>query len=311
MKRRIAAGSLLVLVLIISPVWAQTPPEPGATEMEPAEAPTCPDLYTLLNFPGDVTIEDLTGSEREDMLHDLITRPEAVQLKMALGEKGFIAHPPGAEVMRVTIKDSTTQTLDEAAQTPVIDVVVVPMRAGARVFLPLVMRGYSPGSTAHLARVGGEESEQAALQASPSELSAYLVAMVAEDGTSLFQAHHTNLDPYLAEVPDPPIVYNDMPYFYITVLQIVQGRILYWNYWWFDSHHHPNWYYASYQYFWTYRYHVDPLWPGLWPGWYHWAYGWYYWRFWYYWSTYFPWAMPPAPFPRSSSTSPSESWKRS
>ena len=118
-----------------------------------------------------------------------------------------------------------------------------------------------------------------------NELSAALTAMVAEDGTAFFQAHHTNLDPRLAGVPDPPIVVNGMPYFYITALRWVNGRIIYWRYWWYDSHHHPNWYYAHYYWYWWYYdwYTVD------WPYWYGWVHGWYYWRYWYYWSTWFPW----------------------
>ena len=124
-----------------------------------------------------------------------------------------------------------------------------------------------------------------------NDLSVALTAMVADDGTGFFQAHHTNLDPNLAEVPDPPIVVNGMPYFYITTLRWINGRIIYWRYWWYDSHHHPNWYYAHYYwYWWYYPWHaVD------WPYWYWWVHGWYYWRYWYYWSTWFPFVRPAAP----------------
>jgi len=118
-------------------------------------------------------------------------------------------------------------------------------------------------------------------------LSAALTAMQPIDLASpgFYQAHHTNLDPNLAEVPDPPIVFNGMPYFYITTLRWIGGPvpILYWHYWWFDSHNHPNWYYSHYFWYWRYYgwYLVD------WPYWYWWVHGWYYWQYWYFWSTYF------------------------
>jgi hypothetical protein len=113
-----------------------------------------------------------------------------------------------------------------------------------------------------------------------------------------YQAHFTNLDPLLAEVPDPPIVFNGMPYFFITTLRWVNGRIVYWRYWWFDSHHHPNWYYSHYFWYWRHWYWyytgVD------WPYWYWWAHGWYYWRYWYFWSTWFPWQQPLVPISPNS-----------
>ena len=124
-----------------------------------------------------------------------------------------------------------------------------------------------------------------------NELSAAITAMVDEQDMGFFQAHHTNLDPNLAEVPDPPIIVNGMPYFYITTLRWINGRIIRWHYWWFDSHHHPNWYYSHYYWYWWYYRWYDVYWPY----WYCWTHGWYYWRYWYYWSTWFPWVAPVAP----------------
>jgi len=126
--------------------------------------------------------------------------------------------------------------------------------------------------------------EAVAMSTIANELSGALTAMLASDGTGFYQAHHTNLDPHLADVPDPPIIVNGMPYFYITTLRWVDARIIYWRYWWYDSHHHPNWYYSHYLWYWRYYY-----WYGVpWPWWYWWTYGWYYWRYWYFWSTWFP-----------------------
>jgi hypothetical protein len=128
-------------------------------------------------------------------------------------------------------------------------------------------------------------------------LTGALTAMQPIDQTEgFYQAHHTNLDPTLAELPEPPpeLVYNGMEYFYITTLRWIGGRIVPWRYWWFDSHHHPNWYYAHYFWYWKYYWW---WWRGPGPYWYWWTYGWYYWRYWYFWSTWFPWYMPPVDVP--------------
>jgi hypothetical protein len=273
------ASLALVTLAFVGP--ARASPAPQGQVMEPAVEPPIADLQDLLNAPYDVHIEDLTGEAREVLVTILLQREEARQLKMAMAEKGFAADPSRAEALVVTVASN-----NGTDQVRTIEVAVVPMGPIPRIFLPLIMRNYA-ASAAHLARVG--ETQEPALQMpAPEELSAYLVAMVADDGYTFFQAHHTNLDPHLAEVPDPPITYNGMPYFYITTLQIVNGRVVFWHYWWFDSHHHPNWYYSAFFHYWGYYAHagVD------WPWWHHWAYGWYYWRFWYFWSTYFPWAAP-------------------
>lgn len=283
MKRRLILGSLLVVLLVpillpMGPVGARIVLRLQANE--PHQMAPVKDLADLLNFPADVHIQDLMGSERERVVTTLTERPEAVRLRMAMAQKGFFAHLASAEAMAITVTlpDGTTRTLEAA---------VVPMGAGLRIFLPLILKNY-PGNASPL--LPAEPGDEAPMALRPEELSAYLVAMVADDGTSFFQAHHTNLDPRLAEVPDPPIYYNDIPYFYITTLRIVGGRIAVWRYWWFDSHHHPNWYFACYQHYWDYYYRTDTKWPP----WHQWVYGWYYWRFWYYWSTWFPWVMPVA-----------------
>ena len=284
MKRRIILCSLLAvagLVILLSavPARAHVLPQPQAAQPEQVEPPIS-DLFDLLNDPAETQIQDLAGPEKELVVTTLLARPEAVQLRRAMAEKGFAPSLGNAEAMRVTVEGVT--------QTVTINAAVVPMVAGQRIFLPLILRNYA-GSHARLASAQRGEEMQAPL--SVEGLSAYLVAMVADDGTSFFQAHHTNLDPRLAEVPDPAIIVNGMPYFYITTLHIVSGRIVYWHYWWYNSNNHPNWYYAYYRYYWSYYYYA-----GFgWPWWYHWGYGWTYWRFWYYWSTWFPWLALPQP----------------
>lgn len=282
MRKRIVVRRLLIALALLIPlsiglVLAGGMLRPHLQELLAfqvgASAPS-PDLASLLAYPYPVQIEDLTGTERDLVVTKYMGRPEAVLLKHALSMKGFLPDISRAEAMRATV--------DVPGDTRTVDMVVVPMVAGAeRLFLPLTLKNYS-GSTSSPAPAG-PSGDASALP--PEGVVAYLVAMEADDGTSFYQAHHTNLDPSLAEVPDPAIIVNNMPYFYITTLQVVDGRIVYWRYWWYDSHRHPNWYYSCYQHYWDYYYHGGYPWPA----WYDWTYGWYYWRFWYFWSTWFPW----------------------
>ena len=271
--RSLLVALALVLVLSMAPAHAKSPPQPQGMQAE--GSPPIPDLYTLLNYPYVTNIQELAEPESSAVVAELLARPEATQLRIAMAEKGFAPNGADAEAMQVLV--------DGAAGARTLRVAIVPMVAAQGIYLPLIMRHHE-GSTAPMA-IAGDSSETLESLA-PENLSAYLVAMVADDGTAFFQAHHTNLDPRLAEGLDAPILVNGMPYFYISTLQVIHGRIVYWHYWWFDSHHHPNWYYAYYRTYWTHFYQI-----GIpWPGWHQWAYGWTYWRFWYYWSTYFPWA---------------------
>jgi hypothetical protein len=275
-----ALPALLVSVIVLSVGSAL-----ATGPLRPAAEDPLPGLGSLLDYPGQVRIVDLAGERRDQVIEDLMQRPEALQLRWALLEKGFAIALSEAEAMSVTVGART------------IDVVVAPASLPQGVFLPLVLRGYGPfDSSLALSPPSanppaGERSSNPSARASPEASVAYLTAMVADDGTSFFQAHHTNLDPRLAESPSPAIVVNQMPYFHVTTLQVVQGRIVTWRYWWYDSHHHPDWYYALYRHYWDYYHGIGYRWPG----WYHWAYGWYYWRFWYYWSAWFPWAVPGEP----------------
>jgi hypothetical protein len=211
--------------------------------LSPLQGEPIPDLSTLLDYPYDVRITTLTGSDAAMARDMLMGRPETVELMAAMASKGFVFDPLSAEVMRIETEsvypDGTVASVEITAMT---------------------------------------------MTTIQNELSAALTAMVDSNQVGFFQAHHTNLDPQLAEVPDPPIIVNGMPYFYITTLRWINGRIIPWHYWWFNSHHHPNWYYSHYYWYWRYYwwYRVD------WPYWYWWGYGWYYWRYWYFWSTWFP-----------------------
>ncbi|MBN1656812.1 MAG: hypothetical protein JXA93_00345 [Anaerolineae bacterium] len=277
MKRRIFSGGLAItLVLaILSSTGAGSGLFPTLQAARPMQAAPIPDLDSLLDYPHSVQIEDLSGADAELAVVEVLARPEAVLLRMALAEGGQIVDRNGAVAMRVTLDDG-------AGTMRIVDMVVVPVVAGKITLLPLIVKQYT-GAMAHLAPPEWHESIGGQYPAAVSRV--YFVGMVADDGTGFFQVHKTNLDPALAAVPYDPIVVNNMPYFYITTLHVVAGRIVYWHYWWYDSHHHPNWYYAYYLHYWDYYFYRGYNWTW----WYHWVYGWYYWRFWYYWSSWFPW----------------------
>ena len=244
------------------------------------EAPL-PDLESLVSYSHSVHLEDLSGPARQQVVRRLMSHQEAIQLRRALEEKGFFADPGRAEAMRVTIDGSAEESLGVALT---IEVAVIPTTLGPRLYLPTIMRSGVVGLDSV---IGSSEGDMTPLLLAAEQTSvAYLVLMVADDGSGFFQAHLTNLDPALAGVYAPPVMVNGMPYFYITTLQVVGGRVAHWRYWWYDSHNHPDWYYACYRHYWDY--YAGSGHP--WLRWYDWSYGWYYWRFWYYWSTYFPWA---------------------
>ena len=115
-----------------------------------------------------------------------------------------------------------------------------------------------------------------------------------DDGTSMAMAFVTNLlPPEQTPEVDPYIIVNAMPYMYVRFYWWAWGpigRVIVWPCWWYDSHHHPNWFWGP---FWWWRiyirgyyypYDVVPYWRPWWGWWWHWIY----WRHWYWWSTYFP-----------------------
>jgi hypothetical protein len=250
MKKRMALilAAVVVVLVAIVPLQGSVAGVVSRQEAETPEAvwPLIPNLSELLNFPHEAQIEELTGVDRTTVIGNLMARPETQALIAEMVPKGFNFTPQYVDDNAVAMHITV---FDPSGVAIPIDAMTVPMIA--------------------------------------NELSGALTAMQPVDPAipGFYQAHHTNLDPNLAEVPDPPIVVNGMPYFYITTLRWIGGQIIYWHYWWYDSHHHPNWYYAHYFWYWQYYgwYMVD------WPYWYWWVHGWYYWRYWYYWSTYFPW----------------------
>lgn len=126
----------------------------------------------------------------------------------------------------------------------------------------------------------------------PDGTRAFIAAALLDDGTSTVFGVITNLLPpdQVSEI-DPYIIVNAMPYIYVDWYWWVWGpipKIVRWNYWWYDSHSHPNWYWGSY---WWWRTYIRWYWEGwgeVWRPWWWWFWSWMYWKHWYWWSTYFP-----------------------
>lgn len=255
MKKRfiLISVTLLAVLAIVFPVrGAVLGLMPAAQPAEVQQEIVINGMNDLLNYPHDVTITPLEGDDYNNTLAMLMGRAETIALMTELANKNLHVDPLdplNTEVMRIEIPIGLTGA----------DTVIVDAMTTSAVF---------------------EDAANDLL------LSVALTAMLPQDGSEgFFQAHHTNLDPHLADLPDPVIYFNGMHYFYITTLRWIGGRIVYWNYWWFDSGHHPNWYYAHYYWYWRY---YGWYYGGFWPYWYWWAHGWYYWHYWYYWSTWFP-----------------------
>jgi len=103
--------------------------------------------------------------------------------------------------------------------------------------------------------------------------------------SSLFMGHMGNV--YGLEPNEMPrngsITFNNEPWFTVQVAQVTGmqvGAVTWFRYWWYDSHHHKNWWFGPYSWFYRwYQWHDRP-----WRWWYNWWWGWYHWRHWWFWS---------------------------
>ena len=109
---------------------------------------------------------------------------------------------------------------------------------------------------------------------------AITVAMPQDGGEPLIMGFISNI--FMLDYTGRVVVY---PAFLIRGWWWIDGHIVWWNYWWYDSHNHPNWYYSWW--YWYYRYFE--YYGHYWYGWYTWYYSWFYWDYWWYWSTW--WAF--------------------
>jgi len=113
--------------------------------------------------------------------------------------------------------------------------------------------------------------------------------MTSEQDSMMFGVPTNVLPPEQMPGLDPYIIWNAEPYFFIqhywwNWYDVVYPRIVYWKYWWYDSHKSPNWFWGPY--WWWRTYVVSYFGYYRWYWWWWWS--WYYWRGWYWWSTEWP-----------------------
>lgn len=211
-----------------------------------------PDLDSLLEFGGyNVRIDELAGKSADEARGAIVEQPQFRALFEDLAEKGY-RFPEGfrsAELSLVSIQSGELQAK---------------------------------------LRVGTFQSE---IRQEDGTLAAISVALDQDHPErSLFMGHMGNvygLEP--GKMPkDASITFNGEPLFTVNVAQVVPGEqegmqvgaVTWFRYWWYDSHHHKNWWYGAYAWYWRwYLWHARPWW-----WWYNWWWGWYHWRHWWFWS---------------------------
>jgi len=110
----------------------------------------------------------------------------------------------------------------------------------------------------------------------PGKSQGTAIIVLPEKGTPLSMAFITNIHTF--DRQGRVIVH---PSFFIRAAYWIDGRVIWWHYWWYDSQNHPNWYYSWW--YWHWGYYWDHGYS--WYPWYTWFYSWFYWRYWWYWST--------------------------
>jgi hypothetical protein len=116
--------------------------------------------------------------------------------------------------------------------------------------------------------------------ANPENSKATAIIAFPGEGAPLVMGYITNIGVIAS---DGSVVVQ--PSFFVRALHWVDGQLVWWQYWWYDSSNHPNWYYSwwywHWWYYWDYGY--------SWYPWHTWFYSWFYWDYWWYWSTW--WAF--------------------
>jgi hypothetical protein len=224
-----------------------------------AEEPV-PDLLSLLRFKGyTARITDLPVEPSHRAQTSITTQPQFQALLRELHKKGY-AFPEGfagAHVVNIDLKQGNCST---------------------RLTVARFRSNIKPDGT----------------------MAGITVAL---DGSapdrSLFMAHVTNvyaLQPEEMPPNNPTISFNHEPWFTVQIGEAPPSRfvspfwpIIWYRYWWYDSHRHANWWYGCYQWWWwRYRWYGRP-----WFWWYNWWWGYYYWWNWDFWST---WWAPYGPY---------------
>ena len=237
-----------------SPPTMETPSGPAQSHQDceqGAEEPS-PDLLSLLRFKGySARITDLSAETSRGAQTSITGHPQFQSLLKELHKKGY-SFPEGfsgANVMTVDLRQGNCSTH---------------LTVG-RFLSNLKPDGTMAGIT------------------------------VALDGSapdrSLFLAHVTNvyaLQPEEMPPNNPGISFNREPWFTVQIGEAPPTHfaspfwpIIWYRYWWYDSHRHANWWYGCYQWWWwRYRWYGRP-----WFWWYNWWWGYYYWWNWNFWST--------------------------
>lgn len=251
-----------------SPPQPPNPPvsEPQTGARAPAQgcdqsvAQPAPDLLSLLSYKGyTARINELSPAASREPQTSITGHPQFQALMGELQKKGYSFSPgfTGAKLMTIDLRQgncSTKLTVGSFRSNPKPD--------GTMAGITVAMNTSAPDQ-------------------------------------SLFQTHITNvyaLQPEEMPKDNPTIRFNSEPWFTVQVGEAPPARfasqfgpVIWYRYWWYDSHRHANWWYGCYQWWWwRYSWYGRP-----WYWWYNWWWGYYYWWNWNYWST---WWAPYGPY---------------
>lgn len=245
-----------------TPVTSVPPPSstPSPQDCEQGVQTPAPDLLSLLKFQGySAHITDLPAEAARGTQSSVTGKPQFQALLKELHKKGYTFPEgfAGAEISNIELRQGGCST----------KLTVGKFRSNLK-----------PDGT----------------------MAGITVAMDGSDPErSLFLAHVTNvfaLQPEEMPTNDKGITSNQERWFTVQIGEAPTNRyispfspIIWYRYWWYDSHRHANWWYGCYQWWW-WRYH----WYGKqWFWWYNWWWGYYYWWNWNFWST---WWAPLGPY---------------
>jgi hypothetical protein len=249
-----------------SPPTVQPPPgrEQSHQDCEQGVEEPAPDLLSLLRFKGySARITDLSAETSRGAQTSITSKPQFQALQRELHKKGysFPEGPSGTNVQTVELRQGNCST---------------------HLTVGRWVSNLKPDGTMAGITVAVDDSNP---------------------DRSLYLAHVTNvyaLQPEEMPPNNPGISFNHEPWFTVQIGEAPPTHfvspfwpIIWYRYWWYDSHRHVNWWYGCYQWWW-WRYH----WYGKqWFWWYNWWWGYYYWWNWDFWSTWWAPYGPSVGFP--------------
>lgn len=255
-KILVATSCVLVAIIAISTLASTIMQGSSASTWEPLS------MHDLTEYPGSVEMRDLTPEEIETEILSLeldgtikgIPVEGAFELKVKLAEKGYLPTESFFDVLFDVFSEVQVQSPD-----------------GLETRVGIVFKGWTPeGPKGSKALIAG----------------AVMTDPATDQNSSIILGTPTNILPP-DQVPgvDPYIIVNAEPYFYVQPYWWVWApwsRLVYWKYWWYDSHKSPNWFWGIYWWWRTYVKYYVVYWDWWWGWWWH----WYYWRAWNWWSVY-------------------------